>query len=166
MIEFLSMEIEWKFQVLVTCPGTWEAKNTWLASEIWEVSICQPLASALTPQIWSQRSMDTGRPVGCGKLDCCLKNHICGVRKKTQTHSPLWLDGSGEAEERRVWNQPLDLETLPSFLYYWILSQSIVYQMGCDIMAYSLDQATHMLIPGEVVSSFLIWRGETCYMSS
>ena len=38
--------------------------------------------------------------------------------------------------------------------------------MGCDIILYSLDQATHMLIPGLAISSILIWTGETCYISS
>ena len=131
--------------------------------------------------IWSLGSLDTstcgistnstdmvskvnGHWVACWVLGIgwlLEKLHIW-CQEKTQTHPPLWFDGSGEAwgvvsSESKV----LDLETLTRSLCCRVPSQSIVYQMGCDIIVYCLDQASHMLIPGEVIWSFLIWTGET-----
>ena len=160
------MEVEWKFRVSVTCSETWWLENTWLGSEVWVVWIPQSVASALTPQIWYPSSMDTGRPVGCWEWVVVEKPHIW-CQEKPQTHPPLWFDGSGEAwGELSSESKSLDLETLNHSLYCRVPSQSIVYQMGCDIILYSLDQATYMLIPGLVINSFLIWTGETCYISS
>ena len=88
------------------------------------------------------------------------KPHIW-CQETTQTHPSLWFDGSGEA-----WgvvsseSNPLDLETLTRSLCCQVPSQSIVYHMCCDVIIYCLDQATHMLIPGEVIWSFLIWQGK------
>ena len=53
-------------------------------------------------------------------------------------------------------SNPLDLETLTRFLYYRVPSKTLVYHMGCDSIVYCLDQATHMLILGLVIWSFLI----------
>ena len=40
----------------------------------------------------------------------------------------------------------VDLKTVTSSLYCWVPSQSIVYQMGCDMRILYPDQSTHMLV--------------------
>ena len=105
------------------------------------------LALALTPQVWYQKSVDSGRLVGCWELGSWCKNHLFSARKKTQTHPLLWFEGSGEAwGEVTSQSKTLDLETLPSSLCCWVPSQSIVHQMGCDMTVYCPDQATHRLV--------------------
>ena len=150
LIDFLSMEVEsWKFQVWVTWLEAWYLENIWLASILRAALLPQPVASALTPQIRYQKSVDRGWPVGCFKLDAWWRNHIFGVRRNrlTQTHPPLWFEGSGESwGEVCSDHKTLDLETLTGSLYCWAPSQSIVYQISCGMTICCPDLATHMLL--------------------
>ena len=85
-------------------------------------------------------SIDLGLPLGCWALYVWWKEHVFGVRKKTQTHPSLWFEAWGEVSRE---GETKDLETLTSFLYFWVSSQSIVYPMGCDMVVSNSDQATH-----------------------
>ena len=69
-------------------------------TEVWAVLIPQPVASALTPQLWYPRSMDTGQPVGCWESDGCWTNHIFGVRKKPRLTLPCDLMAQVRLEDR------------------------------------------------------------------
>ena len=105
------------------------------------------------------------------------KQHIW-CQGKTQTHCPLWFEGSGEAC-REVGSESMTLhpETLTSYLYFEFLAESIMYQMGCDITVSCPDQATHMLVcwgKSPVVSSskqgenfpWVIWTDDESWIET
>ena len=73
VMEFLS------FSHLVRSMTTWEHM-----AGIWSQGILDTstLALAQTPQIWYQKSVDSGRPAGCWELDGWCKNHVFSARKK------------------------------------------------------------------------------------
>ena len=71
----------------------------------------------------------------------------CQKNRLSQVHPSLWCEGSGEAwGEVSSESKTLDLETLTGHLYCWVPSQSIVYQMWCDMTVSCPDQASHMLV--------------------
>ena len=92
---------------------------------------------------------DSGLPLGCWKLDGWWKIHVFGVRKNPGSPS-LWFEASREAwgEVSRE-SETQDLETLTNFLYFRVPSQSIVYQMGCDIQVSIPDQDSQACILGK-----------------
>ena len=66
----LSIEVgPWKLPLLVAWSEVWVTWTTWLASDVRILLIPQPVALAMTPQIWSQKSIDSGAPTGYWKLD-------------------------------------------------------------------------------------------------
>lgn len=138
-----------------------------------EISSLSHLVRSMIPRehmasIYSQGSLDTstcgigpdstdmvskingqGRPVECFKLDAWWRNHVFGVRRNrlTQTHPPLCCEGSGESwGEVCSDHKTLHLETLTSSLYCRVPSQSIVYQISCDVTVCCPDLSTHMLL--------------------
>ena len=66
----LSIEVgPWKLPLLVAWSEVWVTWTTWLASDVRILLIPQPVALAMTPQIWSQKSIDSGAPTGYWELD-------------------------------------------------------------------------------------------------
>ena len=107
----------------------------------------QPVASALTPQIWYQKSADCGSPTGYWESDGVCGETTYFLPGKKQTHPPCDLTAHMTLGERWVvkvghYSQKL----LPVICYFQVPSKSVAYQMGCDLTVSCPDESSHMLV--------------------
>ena len=100
-------------------------------------------------------------PSGVGnRMVLAQKPHIL-LQEKTQTHLPLWFEGSHEAWGEVSRNsRTLHPETLSSYRYFKSLAESGGVSSGlqphCIV---SWPHYPHDCVLGQAICSFLIWTG-------
>ena len=102
-------------------------------------------------------------PLGVGNWMVLEQKPQFSCQEKTQSHPPLWFEGSLEAwGEVSSENRTRLPETLTSYQYFQSFWENrIVYRMDCP------DPATHMpCVLGKIICSFLISTADTYYMGS
>ena len=128
----------------------------------------QPVASARTPQIQYQKSADCGSPIGYLESDgvCGETTNFLSGKKNRLT---LPCDSTAHMTLRERWVVKIghySQKLLPVICYFQVPSKSVACQMGCDLTVSCPDNPPTCCVLGQVICSFLIWTGKTCYMSS
>ena len=121
----------WRLPLLVTWSEVWVTRTTWVASEVRRVLILQPVAWALTPKIWYQKSTDSGAPTGYRELDGVGAETISLQSERIPDSPCLVIWGLTWGLGRWVVRLGHCTQKLLAVVYIFkLLAESIVYQWG------------------------------------